>query len=28
MTYITAVALIGRGVLHISAPDKLRPNHG
>ena len=28
MTYITAVALIGRGVLHIFAPDKLRPNHG
>lgn len=28
MTYVTVVALIGRGLLHIFAPDMLRPNHG
>lgn len=28
MTYLTALALIGRGLLHIFAPDTLRPNHG
>lgn len=28
MTYLTAVALVGRALLHIFSPDTLRPNHG
>ncbi|MEN8893341.1 TRAP transporter small permease [Planktotalea arctica] len=28
MTYVTAFALLGRGLLHIFAPDTLRPHHG